>query len=69
MSTQVEKKIWWKSKTVWLSFFTFVYGVISYFIPDFMLDGSTVASVSGILFMVLRFVTGVEITPGEIKKK
>lgn len=64
------KKVFWKSKTFWVSFFSIVAGVAGYFGYDIsqVADGGTIAMVLGVVFMVLRFLTGVEIGIDDIPK-
>jgi len=68
MSTQAEKKAWYKSKTIWVSFFTLIYGIIAFMKPEMAVDGGTVATAAGIIFMVLRALTGVQISWSDLKE-
>jgi uncharacterized membrane protein len=61
---EVTQKSFLKSKTFWIAAFT----VISAFLAQFAgiditsgLDGTTVQMILGIVFMILRFTTGVSI--------
>lgn len=66
MSEQVVKKAFWKSKTIWLAFFQIIYGLLPFFGID--VDGQYVVMASGILFGILRSVTGVSIGVTDLKQ-
>ena len=62
----MEQKAWWKSKTMWLSIFQIIYGLLPFFGID--VDGQYVILGSGVLFGILRTVTGVSIGLVDLKK-
>ena len=67
----MEQKAFYKSKTFWISAFTVLAGLLAQFTGIDITqgtDGTTVGMILGVVFMVLRFATGVSIGADDIIK-
>ena len=62
----VEKKAWYKSRTIWTVILSFVYGILPFVGVE--VEGSLQVAVSGLIFGILRSVTGVSIGLEDVKK-
>jgi len=52
-----KSKQWWQSRTIWVNVVLFLIAVVGIFMDQQVLDPKTLAIVSSILNVVLRFIT------------
>ena len=63
----MDGKVWYLSKSIWVGLITLIWGLLQYFgVVDQALTPETLATVLGVVIVILRFVTK---KPIELQKR